>query len=312
MQKQTAYVLVVVGVLCLGGCASTEKAPQEVRYTVHKDLRYGPHERHVLDLSVPNSGEPEGLILFIHGGIWLMGDKDMQPTFLDTFRDSFCVASMNHRYIDETTHIPDLIDDMAAAVSAVKEFCLQQGREPKNLITIGHSSGGHLALLYAYQHAETSALPVAFCVSMAGPTDLGDIAFLYSFKKLGCLKLFYEVGEKATGYHIVDGDVTDRGYSETGRQVLAAVSPLSFVSEHSPPTIIVHDTADTIVPYSNSASLHHVLNIYGVAHDFIALYSGIGHVLGAKAGKGGALRYDKAVESYLVAAMQDYNAQYCK
>jgi acetyl esterase/lipase len=304
--------LVLVCVFCLfTGCASTSKTQQETRYVVHNDLSYGDHERNVLDVSIPDGQAPQGVILFIHGGIWMYGDKNDRPIFLDVFRDRFVVASMSHRYIDETTHIGDLVEDVGSAVAYIRDFCLERGVDVRNLIIMGHSSGAHLSMLYAYSHYETSPIPVAFCVDMAGPADLSDIAFLYNFKKLRWLKLFYQVAEKATGYHPQEGDITDEGYSETGQELMDAISPLSFVSKVTPPTIIVHDAADNIVPYSNSAALHSVFNVYGVDHSFIALYSGIGHILGAKKVKGSGVRYNEALETRLIKVMNEYIEKYC-
>jgi acetyl esterase/lipase len=296
----------------VAGCVSTGKTAQEIRYTTHKDLSYGSHERNLIDISIPDGAASEGVILFIHGGIWMYGGKENCPVFLDTFRNRFVVASMSHRYIDETVHINDLEDDVAAAVAYIREFCLQNNTEPGKLIIMGHSSGAHLATLYAYKQHETSPIPVAFCVDMAGPADLGDIAFLYNFKKLGWLKFFYQLAEKTSGYQIADGDITDEGYSESGRKMLAAISPLTFVTADSPPTIIVHDVADAVVPYANSTALNSVFNVYEIDHHFIALYSGIGHFLGAKTIRGGALLYDKALETRVVKAMNEYMEKYCK
>jgi acetyl esterase/lipase len=309
------FLLVLSVILCLlaaAGCVSTGKTAEDLRYTLWKDLGYGSHERNLVDISIPNAAENEGVILFIHGGIWMYGDKKNVPIFLDEFRNRFVVASMSHRYIDETVHINDLEDDVAAAVAFIRDFCLQNNADPGKLILMGHSSGAHLAMLYAYKQHGTSPIPVAFCVDMAGPADLGDIAFLYNFRKLGWEKFFYQLAEKTSGYQIVDGDVTGEGYSESGRKMLAAVSPIHFVTPNSPPTIIVHDVADTIVPYANSAALNSVFNVYGIDHYFMALYSGIGHVLGAKAIKGGALHYDKALETWLVRVMKEYIGKYSK
>jgi acetyl esterase/lipase len=303
-------VILLISLLFITGCASTQKAPGPVNYAPYQDLRYGPHERNLIDVSIPHAA-PQGLILFIHGGIWMYGDKSNRPIFLDTFRDRFIVASMSHRYIDEEIHIDDLVDDVSAAVEYIREFCSQKNTDPGKLILMGHSSGAHLAMMYAYRRHETSPIPVAFCVTMAGPTDLSDIAFRYNFEKLRWVKLFYQLAEKATGHHIVDGDITDEGYSETGREILAAISPLSFVGSDSPQTIIVHDAGDALVPYANSAVLNTLLNVYGVDHYFIALHSGIGHFLGAKAVKGGALRYDETVRSRLIQVMGEYMEKYC-
>jgi acetyl esterase/lipase len=312
MRKITIGLLLLLCLFFASGCVSTGKTAQEIRWTLHRDLSYGPHERNLVDISMPGEAAPEGTILFIHGGVWMYGGKENRPVFLDTFRDRFIVASMSHRYIDETVHINDLEDDVAAAVARIRDFSAQNNADPGKLIIMGHSSGGHLAMLYAYKQRETGPIPIAFCVDMAGPADLGDIAFLYNFKKLGLEKFFYQLSEKAAGHHIVDGDITGEGYSESGKEILAAISPISFVTAGSPPTIIVHDVADTIVPYSNSAALNSVFNVYGVDHYFMASYSGIGHFLGVKAAKGGALRYDKTLSAWIVRVMNEYMEKYCK
>jgi acetyl esterase/lipase len=264
----------------------------------------------VVDISIPD-GASEGLILFIHGGIWMYGGKENRPIFLDVFRDRFIVASMNHRYIDETVHIADLEEDVAAAVAYIRDFALQNHGDPGKLIIMGHSSGAHLAMTYAYKHQETSPIPLAFCVNMAGPADLGDIAFFYNFKKLRLVRLFYDVAEKGAGYRIVAGDITGEGYNEPGRRLLASLSPISYVTAASPPTIIVHDVADKMVPYSNSTALNSLFNAYGLDHTFIATYSGIGHFLGARAVRTGAVYYDRDLEIWLIRVMNEYMEKYC-
>ncbi|MDR2418470.1 MAG: alpha/beta hydrolase [Treponema sp.] len=311
MRKFLIGLLVLFCLLAAAGCVSTGKLVEDVRYSQHNDLSYGSHERNLVDISIPDA-TAEGAILFIHGGIWMYGDKESYPVFLDDFRNRFVVASMSHRYIDETVHINDLEDDVAAAVAFIREFCLQNNVNPGKLIIMGHSSGAHLAMLYAYKQHENSPIPVAFCVDMAGPADMSDIAFLYNFRKLGWEKFFYQLAEKTSGYHVVDGDVTAEGYSEAGREMLASISPIYFATPESPPTIIVHDVADTIVPYANSAALNSVFNVYGNDHYFMAMYSGIGHILGAKAIKGGGLRYDKAMEAWLIKVMNEYIGKYCR
>lgn len=293
------------------GCVSTGKTPAEVSWTPHRDLSYGPHERNLVDLSIPE-GAPEGTILFIHGGAWMYGDKKSYPAFLDPFRDRFIVASMSHRYADETTHIDDLVDDVAAAAAFIGDFSARNNRDPGKLIIMGHSSGAHLSMMYAYTRREAGPMPLAFCVTMAGPADPGDIAFFYNFKKMGGEKFFYQLAEKVAGYHVVDGDITPEGYSEKGREVLAAISPISFVNADSPPTIIVHDVADNLVPYANAAVLNRMLDIYGVDHSFLASYSGIGHILGAKQNKDGSVRYDPALASWIVRVMNEYIEKYCR
>ncbi|MDR2661931.1 MAG: alpha/beta hydrolase [Treponema sp.] len=277
---------------------------------MYKDLSYGSHDRNVLDVSIPAGAAPQGVILFIHGGVWLYGSKENYPVFLDLFRDRFIVASMNHRYIDETVHINDLMDDVTAALDCLRDFSAKNYGDPGKLIIMGHSSGAHLAMLYAYQRSETCPIPIAFCLGIAAPSDLSDIAYLYNLRKRGREKFFYRLAQKLSGYQLAEGDITGEGYSESGRKMLASISPLFFVNPGSPPTIIVHDVADRLVPYANSAALHSVLTAYGVDHSFLASYSGIGHLLGGKRTKGKALRYNAAMESWIVRVMNEYIKKY--
>jgi acetyl esterase/lipase len=312
MRKFAVSLLMLVCLFSAAGCVSAGKTlPADIRYTRYTDLSYGPHERNLVDISIPG-GISEGLILFIHGGIWMYGGKENHPVFLDVYRNRFTVASMSHRYIDGDIRLNDLEDDVAAAVAYTGDFARRRKGDPGKLIIMGHSSGAHLAMLYAYKQQEAGPIPIAFCVNMAGPSDLSDIAFFYNFKKRRMEKFFYRLAEKAVGYHIADGDITSEGYSEAGRKIMEAVSPICFVSAASPPTIIVHDAADSLVPYSNSAALNSVLNVYGVDHDFLASYSGIGHFLGARIIKRGALVYDKALAVWLTKVMDEYMEKYCK
>jgi acetyl esterase/lipase len=265
-----------------------------------------------MDISIPGGAACGGVILFIHGGTWMYGGKENYPIFLDLYRDRFIVASMNHRYIDEHTHADNLVDDVAAAVLYIREFSSRNNTEAGKLVIMGHSSGAHLAMLYAYKQKKAAPIPIAFCVDMAGPADLGDIAFLYNFKKLKAEKLFHRVAEKITGRRIADGDISGEGYSESLRETIDHISPIRFVTADSPPTIIIHDAADILVPYSNSAALNSVFNVYGVDHYFMASYSGIGHFLGIKITRGGALRYDKTLVSWIVRVMDEYIEKYCR
>jgi acetyl esterase/lipase len=311
MWKWVIGLLGALSLLPAAGCVSAGKTAPEIHYRMYTDLSYGPHERNVVDISMPGDTAPQGVILYIHGGAWLSGDKENRPVFLDLFRDRFIVASMSHRYIGKTVHINELMDDVAAALGYLWDFSTQSYEDPGKLIIMGHSSGAHLAMLYAYQRRETSPIPVAFCLSMAGPSDLSDIAFLYNFKKLGGEEFFYQMAQKLSGYQIAKGDITGEGYSESGRNMLASISPLSFVNPGSPPTIIVHDVADKLVPYANSAALHSVLSAYGVDHSFLASHSGIGHLFGGKQRKGKPLRYNAALESWVVRVMNEYIEKYC-
>ena len=67
----------------------------------HADVKYGPHERNVLDFWQAKSDTPTPLVVLIHGGGWVNGDKSgYGTTAIKPFLDAgISVASINYRFI---------------------------------------------------------------------------------------------------------------------------------------------------------------------------------------------------------------------
>src|SRR5579863_5027736 len=65
-----------------------------------ENVHYGPHVRHVLDFWRAKSDRPTPLILHIHGGGFVQGDKTSIPLFLLRYAlaHGISVATMNYRY----------------------------------------------------------------------------------------------------------------------------------------------------------------------------------------------------------------------
>jgi len=63
-----------------------------------KNVAYGTHERQVLDFYQADSRKPTPLVLHIHGGGWINGDKK-DPLGLEKYLNAgISVASINYRY----------------------------------------------------------------------------------------------------------------------------------------------------------------------------------------------------------------------
>src|SRR5262245_47746306 len=82
-----------------------EKPPAAELKPTHANIKYGPHERNVLDLYLPKASsgkEPTPLVLYIHGGGFRGGDKRSLnakegKSYLDA---GFAVAAINYRLTD--------------------------------------------------------------------------------------------------------------------------------------------------------------------------------------------------------------------
>ena len=73
-----------------------------------------------------------------------------------------------------------------------------------------------------------------------------------------------------TGDKITEEDMTDFGFSESAHQSLMGVSARYYVNENTPPTIIVHDTQDELIPFSNSVTLAATLEMMEIPYVFIS------------------------------------------
>ncbi|MFI0258595.1 alpha/beta hydrolase family protein [Streptomyces sp. NPDC017056] len=102
-------------------------------------LSYGPHPDQVIDLYGPRAGGP--VVLVLHGGFWRAAyDRThLSPFAAELARHGLPVALAEYRRVGAGGGWPQTYEDVVDAVAAV-------GRP---VVVVGHSAGGHLALLLA-------------------------------------------------------------------------------------------------------------------------------------------------------------------
>ncbi len=244
-------------------------------YVILKDIQYGNHERHTVDILIPEKAESaSGLMLFIHGGGWTQGDK------VGHFADAqhFCKlgyisATMNYRFVSEDINVFDELDDITSALKTVKEKCSKYGFNTEKVILSGASAGGHLSLLYAYtRQNEAPVTPVAACVycppvSCSRPDFLLGISGEFEDWKYGVLS-------KCCGVQITKASLMD----EHRQKALNKISPAEYVSENSVPTAVFHGKCDAIIPVEHIYDFIRLLNETGVKNDLL-IYENSDHGL---------------------------------
>lgn len=239
------------------------------------NMAYGTHERQVVDLCVPNDASGDlGLVLFIHGGAWIAGDKEAYAGGMNYGASNLGIAtaSLNYRYISEDVDIFDILDDIDAALAEIKEKGAEVGVNINKVLLTGDSAGAHLSLLYAYARKNTAPVAPIAVISNSGPTDLYDDNF-YHNNALGDEAVICDLMSKACGQRFTYET------KESAKAALYSVSPVAYVSADCVPTVINHGTADSIVPFSNAQTLDALLTQYGVEH-VLNVYDGADHDLG--------------------------------
>ena len=119
---------------------------------IERELRYGPSERDVLDIFMPQnvtSGRP--VLIFVHGGAFIGGSKRRPDSpFYDNImlwavKNGFIGVNIDYRLAPEFRW-PSGAEDVATAVQWVSKEIGERGGDPSRIYLMGHSAGAfHVA-----------------------------------------------------------------------------------------------------------------------------------------------------------------------
>jgi arylformamidase len=135
------------------------------------------NQRHALDIYTPEKASAEKLpvIFWIHGGGWVVGDKDdvgLKPKALT--ERGFVFVSTGYRLLPEVS-MEELIGDVAKSLGWVHRNIALHGGDPNRIIVGGHSAGAQLAALICVDERYLKREGVSFdvlqgCVPVDGDT----------------------------------------------------------------------------------------------------------------------------------------------
>lgn len=135
----------------LRGAAAT--VPQEdwpAGARIERDIPYGPHPAQRLDLYAPVDAQQCPVLVLVHGGAWMLGDKASAAVVLHKVRHwlprGWIVVSVNYRLLPVASP-QQQADDVARALAAVQREVQRWGGDGRRVALFGHSTGAHLAAL---------------------------------------------------------------------------------------------------------------------------------------------------------------------
>ncbi|MEO8268443.1 MAG: ChbG/HpnK family deacetylase [Aureliella sp.] len=168
--------------------------------------------------------------------------------------------------------IPEMIDHLELGVIWVKQHAEQYGIDIESIGLTGASAGGHLASLLAVENLSSDVRNGADVASVKAvgvffpPTDL--LQFGQQDASAG------EVTAIARRVAFPHG--SDELTQAQVREKLIAISPARRVTNEAPPFLLIHGTADEVVPLEQSEKLLRALQEHGVSAELI-LKEGGGH-----------------------------------
>ena len=235
-----------------------------------------------LDLYIPAASGPVPLVVWLHGGAWLFGDRRIIPETLapDQIFDALlaaglAVATIDYRHSKEAP-FPAALHDAKAAVRWLRAFADDLGVDPDRVGVWGESAGAHLASLVGLT-ADRADLEGTIGVQI-GSSAVSAVVDWYGVADLGTMPTSTpppEVAAVIPADELVDPIEAFLGGADSA--TIADASPISHIRPAAPPLLIVHGTADTVVPYAQSVEFAQLLTAAGVDAR-LELVPGAGHI----------------------------------
>lgn len=141
------------------GELSTTGVPLPAEAWLERDIPYGNDPQQRLDVYIPRQAKAAPVILMVHGGAWMVGDK-AASTFVSNkvahwLPKGYVIVSSNYRMSRRPNPL-EQADDIARALAFVQAKASSWGADPARVLLLGHSAGAHLvSLLTADPHIVT-------------------------------------------------------------------------------------------------------------------------------------------------------------
>ena len=220
------------------------------RFQTNRAISYGgAGRRNQLDVwkrpDLPMDAKAPVLVQ-VHGGGWVIGNKDQQalPLLTHMAESGWVCVAINYRLSPRATW-PDHIVDVKRALAWVKANIADYGGDPDFVCITGGSAGGHLSSLAALSPNEPEFQP-GF---EAADTSVRAAVPFYG--------VYDMINRDGTGRGDMEGMLAKVVFKSKRRDapsVWEQASTMSWVGPHAPPFFVIHGANDTLVPVEQARS----------------------------------------------------------
>ena len=218
-----------------------------------------------LDLLRPITDAPVPVVVFVLGSGWSPVEAERvlpQLTFLA--QAGFAVASIDYRGIGEAP-FPAAQQDAKRAIRFLRANGAAYGLDPGAIGVMGNSAGGHIALLAGLGADDAFAEEGA---ASGGDSGVRAIAAIYPAIYLR------EMASDPLGP--VNAHLGMMAGDEENAEAVADALPETHLDAGDPPVLLIHGTADPVVPVDQSERFHDALDAAGIDATLLRV-DGLGH-----------------------------------
>ncbi len=199
-----------------------------------------------LDIYFPEAGGPWHVVVYVHGGAWMTGDKsDALDLKGGMNKRGYLVVSINYR-LYPSAKFPDMIEDAKCAVRFLRAHAGEYNLDPQRIAAMGASAGGHLVALLG-------------TAGQSAGWDVGE--YLDQSSRVQAVVVFAGPADLTRPYPEY---LTSTLRDIFGEGQLVSGSPVTYVSPDDPPFLIIHGQLDPVVPVEQGLILYERLTEAGV------------------------------------------------
>lgn len=267
----------IAGLSVLSSCRvpdapRTEMARPVVR-PVSETASYSEEPWGKLDVLHSTGGESLGVIVWVHGGAWISGSRDFSeiPFYVAAMLEQgWTIASVEY---PSALHASpwQMTQSVQKAVTYIRSNAATLGVDARTVVLGGHSAGGWLAAMAAYNGELRDAVDAV--IAFAAPLDLvqlsRNIEPLYGFTLASLTNVLLDCAP-----------LEPTSSDACGRALLARWSVNNTVRRGAPSVYLGYGDLDKVVPASGSTSVVRKFEqTLGVNRVWVDVAEGSGHAV---------------------------------
>lgn len=255
---------------------SAPRVPEGVEFV--RAIQYGEADGQplLLDLAQPRAGAgPYPALVFVHGGGWAAGDRSAyHGLMLGWVQLGIVCVSVDYRLVPKH-RFPSQLEDVKCAVRWVRANAAKYHVDPQRIGAVGGSAGAHLVALLG-----TTAGSGKWEGSGGNPDQSSAICLMICHGLPSDLLLGYE---HAPQQHQPEGASVRAmltaflgGTPEQANAAYLDASPTRHVTKATPPALLLHGSADLLVPVEQAEVFTAAMEKAGAPVELVRM-TGAGH-----------------------------------
>ena len=222
---------------------------EPIENITYKDVVYKKRDNKKLTLDIytnKEANEATPVIIYVFGNGWMYGDKVIPSaieSIIDLLKDEgYAVISTSYELMNDEVILDDQISDVKDTIRWIYKNKDKYNFDVNNIGIIGPSAGAQLSMMASFsqddefigdESLKSYSSKVKYIIDLFGPARLSEVNLSVGPE---------EVVEKFSGNAI--------------EKLSKEFSPIEYVREDLPDTLIIHSLKDNIVPYETSVELY--------------------------------------------------------